>query len=142
MGRERERDRITLENEEEEQSVGGERRMRKSDGENRKEARGEREKERKGKREVLYVTVVRAVRCGRSRRCLLIYWRDSFRRRAAFPKWWPRARHGYPFNAPAATSRQELPFHLRTRKEGERERASSRRPTARRDGRTLANFHF
>lgn len=28
-----------------------------------------------------------AVRCLRSRRCLLIYWRDSFRRRAAFGKW-------------------------------------------------------
>lgn len=34
-----------------------------------------------------YVTTELAVRCLRSRRCLLIYWRDSFRRRAAFRKW-------------------------------------------------------
>jgi hypothetical protein len=45
------------------------------------------ESEGSRREELLYVTVVLAVRCGRSRRCLLIYWCDSFRRRAAFPKW-------------------------------------------------------
>lgn len=33
------------------------------------------------------MTTALAVRCFRSCRCLLIYWRDSFRRRAAFRKW-------------------------------------------------------
>lgn len=60
-----------------------------------------------GEEELLYVTVVLAVRCGRSRRCLLIYWCDSFRRRAAFPKWWPPRALWVPFNVPGPpTSRR------------------------------------
>lgn len=87
--------------------------------------RGERESqmgESEGSRreELLYVTVVFAVRCGRSRRCLLIYWCDSFRRRAAFPKWCPRVRHGY-LLTPRPRPHGELPFHLRL-KERKRER--------------------
>lgn len=86
--------------------------------------RGERESqmgESEGSRreELLYVTVVFAVRCGRSRRCLLIYWCDSFRRRAASPKWCPRVRHGY-LLTPRPRPHDELPFHLQV-KERKRE---------------------
>lgn len=45
---------------------------------------GERGEQKEGKVEVSYVTTVLTVRCLSSRRCLLIYWRDSFRRRVAF----------------------------------------------------------
>lgn len=97
----------------------GKRRTRKSDGRiGRKQERGE----------PLYVTVVLAVRCGRSRRCLLIYWCDSFRRRAAFPKWCPRVHHGY-LLTPRPRPHNQLPFHLRTK---ERERGKESRGVERR----------
>lgn len=89
----------------------------REDGENEKVRREESEGSRR--EELLYVTVVLAVRCGRSRRCLLIYWRDSFRRRAAFPKWVPPRAPRVPFNAPAATSRRTFRFTCGRRRERE-----------------------
>lgn len=134
--------RMVLENEKgmEEEGVGGrESRTEDSEGSRREE--------------LLYVTVVLAVRCGRSRRCLLIYWCDSFRRRAAFPKWWPPRALWVPFNAPATTSRPTSvsPASVRAREERERQRERERKGKRelehtsrdnRLDGRTLANFHF
>lgn len=115
------RRKMVLENEKEvEECVGG-RESRTGDSEGSR------------REELLYVTVVLAVRCGRSRRCLLIYWCDSFRRRAAFPKWWPPRALWVPFNVPATTSRRTSvsPASVRAREkrrgkeeESEKERAS------------------
>lgn len=59
-----------------------------------------------------YVTTELAVRCLRSRRCLLIYWRDNFRRRAAFRKW----RRSVAEAAPrSSTSDGKLPRYLQPR---------------------------